>query len=84
VQDDMTLLDVARANLRRWRAAMEDWPPALAEWEGLLEQGAEAALAALTEQSARGRGLRQSSPFAGVLSPSERKDIFDRYESITA
>ena len=41
-------------------------------------------LSVLTDEGPRGRRLRQSSPFPGVLTPRERQAIFDRYESIAA
>lgn len=78
------LFEVARENLRRWRATLDPWPLALQEWEEILAQGESAAIARLTEDTARGRRLRQSSPFAGVLSPRERQAIFDHYESLSA
>jgi hypothetical protein len=75
------LLEVARDNLLRWKSTLGHWPADLQTWEQVLAGGVEAALAQLTEDSPRGRRLRQSSPFAGVLTPQERQAIFDEYES---
>ena len=76
--------EVARRNLQNWKGHLEPWPDDLAEWEGILDSGDATALAQLTEESPRGCRLRQSNPFAGVLTPRERKAIFDYYESIPA
>lgn len=47
----------------------------LDEWERLLAGPIEDLLAALTSRSQRGRDLRQNSPFAGVISDTERGDV---------
>ena len=77
------LLEVARANLERWLAAK---PAAtLREWQRLLDSLPLPQLLQLLrspeEEEAR---LRQSSPFAGILSPAERQAILARYESSRA
>ena len=77
------LLEVARANLRRWLAAR---PAAvLREWQRLLDSLPLPQLVQLlrspAEEAVR---LRQSSPFAGILSPAERQAILSRYESSLA
>ena len=83
IRADPSLLDVARKNLLRWRRRMHPWPHVLQEWEAILAEGsADEILAALVSDSEEGRRLRQSSPFAGILTPAERKEIFDRYEEI--
>lgn len=63
---------------------MQPWPAALQEWELILAQGQLVALGALIEESERGRRLRQSNPFAGVLTPQERTAIFAEYEAHAA
>lgn len=74
------LLDVARANLQRWLASGP--VAALREWQELLDRTPLPQLLALLrspdEAAAR---LRQSSPFAGLLTPAERQAILDQYES---
>lgn len=70
---DPTFLRIAKANLARWRTgATPNDLQYLTEWERLLEAGLDAALAVATEDSERASALRQSSPFAGILTPSER------------
>ena len=77
------LLEVARANLNRWLAARP--AAALREWQRLLDSLPLPQLVQLLrspeEEAVR---LRQSSPFAGILSPAERQAILDRYESSLA
>lgn len=76
--DAMPVLEKARANLQRWLSGREEDSLAAAyrEWESLLETLTVAQVSALlvaeNERSAR---LRQSSPFAGVLSPQEVWEI---------
>jgi hypothetical protein len=70
------LLEVARANLCRWRNTNPT--QALQEWQGLLDRlplpQLRAMLRSPTEAAAR---LRQSSPFAGLLAPIET-DLYPR------
>jgi hypothetical protein len=77
------LLEVARANLQRWLAARP--AAALREWQRLLDSLPLPQLVQLLrspdEEAAR---LRQSSPFAGILSRAERQAILSRYESSLA
>ena len=74
------LLEVARANLQRWLTTNP--AAALREWWQLLDATPLPELVALLrspgDQATR---LRQSSPFAGLLTPAERQSILDDYES---
>lgn len=71
-------LDIARRNLDRWA---ERWgerrPQWLAEWQELLNRPWREIAALISEPSERAARLRQSSPFAGVLTPEERRRIYD-------
>lgn len=74
------LLEVARANLRRWLRANR--AAALDEWARLLDTMSLPALIELLRASdERATRLRPSSPFAGVLTPQERQAILNDYES---
>lgn len=84
LRQDPSLYHVAWDNLNRWKQTLRPWPPALREWEDILGQGQEAAITCLVEDSPKGRRLRQSHPFVGVLTPTERNAILQRYESISA
>jgi hypothetical protein len=77
------LLEVARANLKRWLASTPAEP--LREWQRLLDTVPMPRLLQLLrspdEEAAQ---LCQSSPFAGLLSPEERQAILSRYEASLA
>ena len=74
------LLEIARTNLQRWLDARP--VPALLEWRDLLDRAPlPQLLALLRSPSDAAARLRQSSPFAGVLSPEERQSILSRHES---
>ena len=74
------LVEKALANLRRWLDTRSE--PAWLEWQRVLDTASLPELLALLrsrhDEAAR---LRQSSPFAGLLTPEERQGILDRYES---
>lgn len=74
------LLEVARQNLRRWLSARPVAP--LLEWQDLLDRTPLSDLIEiLRSDSTDAARLRQSSPFAGVLTPDERQSILKLYES---
>jgi hypothetical protein len=74
------LLDVARRNLARWLSHGRQG--ALLEWQALLERVSVSELVALLRsESETAARLRQSSPFAGVLTPEERRAILRRYDA---
>ena len=77
------LLEVARANLKRWLAASPAAP--FREWQRLLDTlPLPQLLQLLRSPDAAAARLRQSSPFAGLLTPAERQAILSRYESSLA
>lgn len=74
------LLDIARENLRRWLSARP--VEALQEWREVLDRAPLSDVVGLLRSaSADAARMRQSSPFAGVLSPDERRSILKAYES---
>jgi len=70
------LLEAAGENIRRWRRQGVD-VTAFAEWEAILGRGVAETVRVLTDPSERGARLRQSTPFTGVLSPTERRRFFE-------
>jgi hypothetical protein len=73
IRQDLSLLDKARAALKRWHAiASPGTFGYLDAWQGLLDDDVEACLAVATEQSERGDALRQASPLACLLTNQER------------
>lgn len=71
------LLEMAKANLRKWLAKTPD-ECAWLEWETILEKKIlEDILQIITSESEEGQRLRSSSPFAGIISDRERKAIIE-------
>lgn len=83
IHRDRSLLQKAMENLARWKQRRTTWPRCLREWEEILSDlPVEDVLALLVEDSEEGRRRRQSSPFTGILTATERKAIFEHYETI--
>lgn len=78
----------ARENLARWLASGSfdsGTAAALREWLSILDASTtEELLALLTAETDEGQRLRQSSPFAGVLTEEERLKIMDACERAAA
>jgi hypothetical protein len=83
VQADPALLDKARENVRRWQADEGSPKLALAEWEQILIGSINQIVQFLVERSERATRLRQSSPFAGILTEAERQAIYESYSTRT-
>jgi len=75
------LMEIARDNLARWSrtntASQWYWD----RWRELLQRPMEELLRVLLEESERMTALRQTSPFAGVLTPQERWAIYAEFAS---
>jgi transcriptional regulator with XRE-family HTH domain len=69
----------AERNLATMRAADSDGRAsrALEDWERLLRSDNSTLRTALTDKTPRARSLRQSSPFAGVISDEERLAVLE-------
>ena len=74
------LLGVARRNLEAWLARYGDSPPrALEEWRVVLGRPWPEVAALITDPGYDAARLRQSSPFAGVLSAAERRRVYEAF-----
>ncbi len=73
------LLGIAQDNLRRWSGSAGRSGAYLDGWRELLALPLEKLLALIQEDSETMRAMRQSSPFAGVLRPKERWEIYDAF-----
>ena len=62
------LLDIPRANLARWNCPDRAW---WREWSAVLEMPLDEIIAIMLRDDEEGCRMRQSSPFAGILSPQE-------------
>jgi hypothetical protein len=69
---DEKLIEKARRRLARWRATDRIHPRWAAEWERLLERSPSQIARVISADTPRARELRQTSPFAGVLTAQER------------
>jgi hypothetical protein len=83
VRADPAMLDKARENVRRWQASDGSPTPALAEWAQILDGPTNKIAQFLVERSERATRLRQSSPFAGILTEAERRTIYESYSTRT-
>jgi excisionase family DNA binding protein len=75
------VLTRARINLRRLkevhpRGMAAQW---LDRWQNVLDSGTEAVLETLTSRAPYAIELRQNSPFAGVLTEAERRDVLTAF-----
>jgi len=74
LRDQPALLQVARDNLARWLSQNADAPALVRcyrEWQAVLDRPLGDICQILCDDAGEGRRLRQNSPFAGVLPPSE-------------
>ena len=83
IEREPVLLEIARGNLRRWRQldAHQPTPEWLKEWSALLKQSWPQIASLMVEPSERAARLRQSSPFAGLLSTVERMRIYEAFRT---
>lgn len=74
--DPERVLRIARANLERWIAQSGPQPYYL-EWQEILDtQSVDEIISLLLADNDRGQHLRQTAPFAHVLTDEERKLFF--------
>jgi hypothetical protein len=76
---DPSLLSKPRQNLENWSARWQQPPRWVHEWRQILILPWQQIAAFIAEPSERAARLRQSSPFAGVLTPEERSRIYDAF-----
>ena len=70
-----SILDAARERLRRWRAEDRIHPRWAEAWERVLTFPLPRLRAAISADTVQARELRQSSPFAGILTEQERQRL---------
>jgi excisionase family DNA binding protein len=82
VRDPDRSLALARRNLAHLRSIHTRGQGArwLAEWEPILDGPVEKVLETLTSPSPRARELRQNSPFASLLTDTERAQILRSFQ----
>ncbi|MHB1681044.1 MAG: hypothetical protein ACYCTB_11160 [bacterium] len=72
------LLQKAKENIKRWRSQGVK-VSAFKEWEDIIDSGLENTVAALKSNSEKYIRLRQSTPFTGILTSKERREIYDSF-----
>jgi len=72
------LLQKGKENIKRWRAQGVE-VSAFKEWEDIIDKGIEYTVAALKSNNEKYIRLRQSTPFTGILTTEERKNIFESF-----
>ena len=74
-QNPSYVLSIARNNLQRWLSRNAE--PAWREWQEILENSTPTTICEiLSQDTEEGQRLRSATPFAGVLSESEREIIW--------
>jgi len=82
IERDPALLDIARRNIQRWRGRWKrEAPDWLNEWQELLKRPWRQVAALITDPGEHASRLRQSSPFAGVLTNEERWRIHETFRA---
>ena len=82
VERDRTLLAIPQRNLSRWRKRFAAQPARWwQEWTQLLRRPWPDIAATLTDRSESATRLRQSSPFVGILTPTERRRFHDAFRA---
>jgi hypothetical protein len=79
---DPRLLDVARRNLAAWAERYGgSVPRALDEWRAVLDRPWPEIAALITDPGESATRMRQSSPFAGVLTARERRRVYEAFRA---
>ena len=74
------LVDIAKRNIAAWmKENSSSIRSALAEWDIALNGSIDDVIELLTSEGEKAVRLRQSNPFAGVLSSSQRNEILNRF-----
>jgi hypothetical protein len=82
IEKDRAPIEIARKNLARWKSRWKGSAPHwLAEWQAILRRPRREVAAFITEMSEEAARLRQSTPFAGVLTARERRRIHDAFRT---
>jgi len=82
VRDPARVLELAHRNLAQLQAVHTRGQGArwLAQWDTILRGPVEVVLETLTSRTPRASELRQNSPFAGVLTETERAEILAAFQ----
>lgn len=73
---DPSVRETAIQNIQKWGVSKS---PALLEWNRILLRPIHEIVEIMVDPSERATQLRQSSPFAGVLSQEERNAVYEAF-----
>ena len=80
IESRPALLEIAHRNLARWRERNGATPgDAIRAWRKVLRLSWPQVSALMTEQTEDGVRLRSTTPLLDVLTPRERKRIYDAF-----
>ena len=75
------LFNRAARNIARWEKSNRGCPAPLREWKQILSENKMGqVLRLMTRSDEEGNRLRQSSPFCGILTERERKELWAHYD----
>jgi hypothetical protein len=73
------LLDIARENLERWSEMNSRSQPYFDAWREVLDRPLDEVIDLILDESERMTAMRQTTPFAGVLTPQERWAVYEAF-----
>lgn len=73
------LIAIAHDNLARWSQTQTQSQPYWDAWRAILDRPRPEILELIVEDSEHMTAMRQTAPFAGVLTPAERWALYDRF-----
>jgi hypothetical protein len=80
LRNNPKLWNIPLKNIEKWKKLQGRPIPAFLEWENILQNNEkEQILVILESDSEESVKLRSSSPFTGILTERERKQIFESY-----
>lgn len=72
------LLKKAKDNIERWRTQGVN-VSAFKDWNNIINSGLNNTIKFITSDTENSVRLRQSTPFTGILTPKERKSIYESF-----
>jgi transcriptional regulator with XRE-family HTH domain len=82
VEDPDDVLSTARDNLERLQRRHPHALPLLDDWGSILDRTIQSILESIVDPSLHGRELRNVTPFAGVLTDTERVAVYTRFSEM--
>jgi hypothetical protein len=79
IDENPAILNKVRETCDKWMNVHPQ--PSVSEWLKILSRPWTEVRAVLLEDSERGRRLRQSSPFCGILLPRERWQVYKEFQT---